>query len=134
MKVIEFLKDKLTGKSKPKLNPEYTEEIIQKNMSYDAFIYLQGTEDEYPAFVHNSDKNGELMTADIVFAFDPTLLIHCVENLTPAAREVEKNNISAFYDKCHRLAAASPAKITQEEWNTLITDLSTKLQSTTNKK
>lgn len=95
------------------------------------FGYLGMQDGELPVFLtaaKDSECNDEkkLNSAEMVYAFTPAILKHCVSNFTDEYRAIEAKNISGFVEKCTVLSNA--AVYMNRNWDTIINELANDLQ------
>lgn len=102
---------------------EYIEE--NKNTKYDFFGYVVDP-DEIPFFVEATTKrnSGEFEFSNSVTPVTPSMLRHCVTNMTTETMKQEAKNMNSFVKKCHQIASAyAKPKIPMESWNKVIAEL-----------
>ena len=151
MGVLEFIKNKLGLIKEDSVNVNKTlmdsskekgdiSEIIKaeksffekhKNDKYDFFGYMGMNDDEMPFFTtvgeHSESSDGtKFHTAQMVYAFTPAILKHCVTNLTDEWKANEAEDIAEFVEKCHVLSNA--AVYMNGNWDTVINELADYLQ------
>lgn len=101
----------------------YEQEAIKNTDQYICFGFVYGHEREMPKFFTTAiptDNENESIVK-FMHCATPTILTHCVHQLTLEAKKEEAQNLSNFKEKCYEISQF--AKFQEDDWDKTITKL-----------